>query len=469
MSKRLTFGVELEFHIAFLKASQAEPSPQSKCVRFPPVPNEAFGSESLINERRIFAHVGQTIAGAQFPIDVKTLCSGATDLWEIEADASLRDYTDADGYSYQGVEVKSPALPFNEVSLKEIEAMCKLLTDTYRIQNGFDTGLHVHLGHEKRGFEFKNIQKLMIFLYTFDPQLSSLHPPHRLEHDYGNSPRARSVFSANFQAKYGRAPSAREFAAEVYSCRAETETRNRHKLINKIFKDKAGHKDGNYNFMGVQFAYNLFRLGAFRQTIEFRQHEGTMDGTRIRHWIHVIAAIVRFVETDAANFHRLMQTMWREEKWEKVGDGNDAERAAEMGPVLADYGFTIIDLLRYLGKHAQADYFKGNWQKHDMPPRYDEMSSDTTWDFMWDRNIEHEDLKRNADLAAYYHAMRLLNWAERKAGEEQTQIDDSAFPKHSVDPKLMSDDEKEEDEETDQKDTSRLGDDEEWEDYESQW
>lgn len=462
MSKPFTFGVELEFHVGYLKDSQAEPSPQSKFVRFPAIPNEAFGSASLIAERRIFAHISQTIARTgKFPIDLDALSSGAVDVWEIEGDASLRDYTDAEGYSYRGVEVKSPALPFNEASLKQIEAMCKLLTDTYRLESGIDTGLHIHLGHEKCGFEFQNIQKLMIFLYTFEPQLSSLHPPHRLEHDYGNSPRTRSMFSANFQAKYGRAPSARDFATEVYSCREATETRNRHKLISKTFKDLSGHKDGNYNFSEVRFSYDPFRFRDYKQTIEFRQHEGTLDGEKIGHWIHVIIAIVQFVETDVVNFHRLMQTMWKEERWEKIGDGNDARRAAEMGPVLADYGFTIIDLLRYLGKDAQADYFSDKWQKHDIPPRYKDLRSDTTWEFMRNRDPEQPDRRMNGDLVALYAELRLLNRAERKAGEEQTEIDDDVFPKHDVDPQFLSDDEKDE-EEADQRDIWDPSDDEEF-------
>lgn len=46
------------------------------------------------------------------------------------------------------------------------------------------------------------------------------------------------------------------------------------------------------------------------------------------------------------------------EKWEKLGDGKDEQREQEMGPVLAEGEFTIIDLLQTMGLYEPAEFYQ---------------------------------------------------------------------------------------------------------------
>lgn len=64
-------------------------------------------------------------------------------------------------------------------------------------------------------------------------------------------------------------------------------------------------------------------------------------------------------------FYELLTTAWETETWIKYNDGKDEERKVALAPILADEGFTIIDLLIYLGLDKQADYYSTRWTKHD--------------------------------------------------------------------------------------------------------
>jgi hypothetical protein len=102
--------------------------------------------------------------------------------------------------------VISPAFDFTAESLKAVEDMCLLLTNNYRTDVNETTGLHVHVGHRSQGFKFQDIQKLLAFLWTFDPMLETLHPQFRVDRDYVHSLRERSNFSNNWGIKWGSRP-----------------------------------------------------------------------------------------------------------------------------------------------------------------------------------------------------------------------------------------------------------------------
>jgi len=86
----------------------------------------------------------------------------------------------------------------------------------------------------------------------------------------------------------------------------------------------------------------------FKPTIEFRQHEGTLDATETINWIKTVVGIVDFcVNAPTAAVYKLLEVV-KLETWERLGDGHDAEREAQFGPILADRSFTAIHLLQAL-------------------------------------------------------------------------------------------------------------------------
>lgn len=60
-------------------------------------------------------------------------------------------------------------------------------------------------------------------------------------------------------------------------------------------------------------------------TIEFRQHEGTLNPDDVVQWIKTVVGIVNYVDTESdANVDALLERV-RDEKWVKQGDGKDNE------------------------------------------------------------------------------------------------------------------------------------------------
>lgn len=359
-------------------------------------------NQKAVMQKRIINHISQTIAEeGSFKIDPDAQTVQNFENWQVTIDTSIMepsqsrhnfeeyhkeprpvseeepkhsddsainsdddlvgDETETE-YSYQGIEVISPVFEFSPKSLEEVKRMCNLLTKHYRLSNNGSTGLHVHLGHGNFGFRLPDLKRLSVFLYTFEPQLSSLHPQIRYHHYYGGCMRHNSRFTFTFQRRYKYRPSPQDFSASVTACKDR-------EIWYEMVVDFDNEKYSNYSFRGVkQEAVNTNG----KPTIEFRQHEGTMDGVRIAHWIKTIVGIATYVENaNPAEFLNFLKTIWKAEKWEKRGDGQDVLRAAAKGPILADKGFTIIDLLRHMGLDAQADYYNDKWMKHNIPRQVD--------------------------------------------------------------------------------------------------
>ena len=57
-------------------------------------------------------------------------------------------------------------------------------------------------------------------------------------------------------------------------------------------------------------------------------------------------------------------SMVKEETWEKLGDGKDDERESQLGPILAEDRFTIIDLLKFMKLFEPALFYTNKTYKH---------------------------------------------------------------------------------------------------------
>lgn len=95
--------------------------------------------------------------------------------------------------------------------------------------------------------------------------------------------------------------------------------------------------------LGGRLAYNIQPLmeplDPDKATIEFRGHEGTMSSERIVNWINVCAGLVEFADTvDPDELDKFL--------WSYIND-ND---------------FTVIDLLRAIGRPAEAEFYERTLQ-----------------------------------------------------------------------------------------------------------
>jgi hypothetical protein len=68
--------------------------------------------------------------------------------------------------------------------------------------------------------------------------------------------------------------------------------------------------------------------------------------------------MVNFVKSAPELFFKNLLSIINYEHWEKLGDGLDEQREQDLGPILAEKGFTVVDLLKTIGLDSEALYYK---------------------------------------------------------------------------------------------------------------
>ena len=363
MAKPITFGVEFEFALAYLDCPVgATPDPQeTRRVQFPPLTRH--GLDPMFNDAlttppiRIKRDIVQTLIDAGFPAKLEDREeTGPPKEWIVKDDESIvRPYHP--DFKYDIVEITSPAYWVSESSVKAVEKAWEILNRTYCLEVNESTGLHCHVGCGTDGLDFGHVKHLVALLWAFEPQLASIHPPSRMDNSYCGSMRDRSTFARKFRQLFERSPTPEEGVLHFLT------------LPDKDLLLDEASCHGKYS------AYNLENLNEHchmsKRTIEFRQHEGSLDPAKVRNWILTVTGIVDWVRTAPDDKLEYLFKLSKEETWEKVGDGCDLGRELEYGPILAEGDFTIVDLLNFMDLYEPALYYSSRTYKHQ-PKEADE-------------------------------------------------------------------------------------------------
>ncbi|PBP20926.1 hypothetical protein BUE80_DR008253 [Diplocarpon rosae] len=452
MNSQFTFGVEIELAVALVLEDQEHPDPsETRTVIFPATDSPDDISNiyrqpgrpplpAVYYHPRIQNEFIRVIAEAGFRVSENVKDSKDLTSWSLTNDSSIghppdptdeHPLEDDEGYHWTGVEVVSPAFLFCSESLDEVRRMCKLLSKHFKFVTNRTTGLHVHVGHAQKGFNPIHVSQILAFFYCFEPQIDTVHPIHRYNHEFGKSMRDRCNYTKYFQETYGEVPSTLTVLTKLLTLKRSKPERLLGKLTS-LTRVGADGKMGNYNFNGVS---TLPRRAA-RPTIEFRQHEGTCDGERIIQWVKTVVGMLEFVESeDYASFADLLTTVTQNETWTKQGDGKDVEREEQMGPTLADRGWTVIDLLEHIGLQEQADYYRGKTHKHNMPPRmrYRNILSPFRWKYAQRASRESEEYKTDDTWRRLFDKMLIVKNASNLAGVECSFDEDGPlWPQHEA-------------------------------------
>ena len=256
----LTFGIELEFvlrvdlkdHLTLLDDDDDD--------------NDESYEETMNSVRDHFFN----LLTKRFPRSTGLVDFG---VWEVGTDESI----EADGppfgpqdvrrygdYDYIGIELRSPALPYTAESLVKIGEMCWLL-GKFDILVNESCGLHVHVGNERKGFPLETIKNLCILTATFERELESLHPPHRIGNFFTES--TGSLFDGISPRVIRRMIKKAETVSDLIQ------------LVQK------GEKRHAYNLLNLEFPMDL-------QTFEFRQHEAIIDADAITKWVELTCGLV---------------------------------------------------------------------------------------------------------------------------------------------------------------------------------
>lgn len=344
MSPPLTFGLELEMAVVCGVKKGEQWHTDNRTTTFPE-PEPIFTKWTVRDEeawKPIARHMAATLEAAGFDASVD---SSDYTKWDFTCDISI-EAPEASGpveYMYASIEMRSPAMYFTPASLDAVGEVLALLRRTYCINTNISTGLHVHVGDGRNGWPFPVIQRLFAFIWAFEPQINSLVPPHRVDGQYTNSMRTYSKFVWDFAEEMGRRPTPMEGLVAMKNLKSMRALEL--EFLTTTLRVAPHSVDAN----GVPNP---------KPTVEFRQHDGTMDEQRVRVWVTTVVGIMDYLQAvEPAEFTKLL-SMAEHEHWEKLGDGKDDKREREMGPILAEHEYTAIDLLTTLSLYGPAMFYK---------------------------------------------------------------------------------------------------------------
>lgn len=203
--------------------------------------------------------------------------------WTVDTDYTV---TAADNIkNWYAVELKTPVLDCSGPALKQVETVVELLGSKFKLYTNESCGLHVHVGNEDRGFDLRTLQNFCSLVLAFRHQFDSLHSPDRLKNEYVK-------------------PIRMEF---------DPEAPLREKLS---FIDNSNTVDDLVSLMhhpnyDGYLAYGFLKLrdnpGIPFRTIEFRQHQSTLDPERITNWVMMAYNLVGIAHNDSAGLSNLIE------------------------------------------------------------------------------------------------------------------------------------------------------------------
>ena len=338
----LTFGVEFEFCLATLPGDAFDPEPYDERQVYNISDTDAVntGIQSLniidpilrhhyterLQNDIVQKHIAETLISAGFSAitdeDVRRKYNeailGGPDpehykSWNVTTDSSIR-VPGEDGtpgiaeYEWCKVEVISPVMIFTPQAVRQVQKVCKLISRKYRTLTNEWCGLHVHVGQGSKGLPDYAIKNLAAMIWTFEDRLDLLHPLHR-----SNDAACNSL--------YNSAPLASELDFETDQPLLLTEQ------IDRIFECQTGdHVISLVNDECPSYgsAYNFWNLlsqhsRSSKRTIEFRQHEGTLDSKRVENWIKVCVRLVEVaLHTEQHSMGRFLRSVVDEEDFTVV-------------------------------------------------------------------------------------------------------------------------------------------------------
>jgi hypothetical protein len=276
-------------------------------------------------------------------------------VWEVVEDLSIR-VPKGEEYQYFAIEVRTPAFTYSSNALLEVRLVCSLLQSQFRIKVNQSCGLHVHIGNRTGdGFPLPHLRRICAFLHAFEPQLDTVHPPHRLNNTYCDSFRWGTNYAASFRNDGQPPPSLAE--ATEYWLHGSPDT-------------SALVADAACTIGNAALAYCLERAseyGPTRATVEFRQHEATLEAGAVTMWIKTLIGITTWLRHASDCEVQALLSIAEHEKWAaqgKKGGLHDAEMMQWYGPAFADKEFTFIGLLARLQLWEAAEYYDGKLYCH---------------------------------------------------------------------------------------------------------
>lgn len=368
--KPLSFGIELEFCVGYVPRGTANPNPSDgRRVHFKdlsdyPASQNTPDGKPMTPTVIIQQDIIQTLVDKGYAAKSHNYSGQADDIppeeWWLMSDSTISLPEDEPkGYEFVKIEIASPAWFACNRALKQVEAVIRLLEKTYYVVTNISTGLHVHVGRRKDGFQFEHMRDLIAILWAYEHQFSSIHPQSRVFNDQWHLPMRKHSNYARSKALGGRPIDGMNYFLSLTNMQV-------------LLKEATClRRHGEYNFANMMPRDDGIPI---RKTIEFRGHEATFDSERIRNWILTVVGIVDWVRSASDFDKETLRLLARTEIWEKIGNEWDDMKEAKHGPILAEKDYTIVHLLKHMELYEPAlFYHQRKLHKHMVRLDYDDL------------------------------------------------------------------------------------------------
>ncbi|KAK1996200.1 hypothetical protein LX36DRAFT_671905 [Colletotrichum falcatum] len=216
---RVSFGVELEFFVAFILDGEPDPDADIKDQLQPliTVPTDweqtterthETGVPGRIHKPKkeyVYGQIERALADAGLPVNGSSETYGKLDSaqaihgnqivssFRIVEDVSLTaDHVD--GYRWERVELNSPAMYDMDLSYDMLRVAVSVITTSFRCRVNPSCGFHVHVGAgPTQRIDARTLRQFAALLWAADPVISRLHPPWRSAVAYSQSARVNEI------------------------------------------------------------------------------------------------------------------------------------------------------------------------------------------------------------------------------------------------------------------------------------
>ena len=269
----VTFGIELEFVVAYQTGQYFNVRPLD--------PNSA-----------VRAHIIQLLQEAGFSMNGLTPPFNY-EFWTVSTDGSIDPapvgpLVQWEDFQFSAIELISPKFFWSRSALafQDLERVLQIIQKEFAPFTNRTCGMHIHVGNEEWAFPRSTLKKFAQVVTAFERQLAAIHPVHRVNNVHCRPP------SSNFEGG--------NLVRNILWLQAAENTKT---LINRMSCCPYGADRG--------FAYNLRNLitNEAPPTIEFRQHEATLDVVTCAAWASLACGLVaRCHELTPAGLRNLLIT-----------------------------------------------------------------------------------------------------------------------------------------------------------------
>ncbi|KAK0115260.1 hypothetical protein ONS96_013723 [Cadophora gregata f. sp. sojae] len=303
----LTFGLELEFAIAIsLNPSGSidpHPSDPRRITGFVTGPHDSWVAN-------LHEHVASTLFSVGIPaIAVRSIGeafpTGHENSWVVKHDNTIKAPS-LEGYHFLPIEINSPPYYYgHESAFHEIGVVCQVLRDTYRISCNRSCGVQVHVGNGMEGFAFEAVQNLLATIWTFEEQIETIHPKHRIDNE-GMCPSFKRHSELSRSHSRNGKLDIRAGLEDILNQRGKSV---------QVFAHMTEPRTAISQKGGTRLAYHLGDVSGerpitclYKRTVEFRQHKGSLELEELELWIKFCVQLMMFADsidkTKLANFLR---------------------------------------------------------------------------------------------------------------------------------------------------------------------